>query len=208
MTYRSLPHPATLTPEDRARWRDIIAGPRYAQQPHDLADGSRYYVAEETGRVIVTEFHGKSLKFDRFAFRTPDDVVQEIVRFIQRREQIATATATAAAAAAAGAERRAAAKRPHTLAVGDILVSSYAYEQTDVDFYEVVGVQNRTVTLRELAQEREASGPMSGHAVPRPGHYIGEPIRKRANPRNGVKLAAGVYAHPWDGSKVYWSNYA
>lgn len=41
MNYRSLPHPATLTPEDRARWRDIIAGPRYAQQPHDLADGSQ-----------------------------------------------------------------------------------------------------------------------------------------------------------------------
>lgn len=198
MNYRSLPHPATLTPEDRARWRDIIAGPRYAQQPHDLTDGSRYYVAEEAGRVIVTEFHGKSLKFDRFAFRSQADADHEIARFTQRREQVA----------AAGAERRAAAKRPHTLAVGDILVSSYGYEQTNVDFYEVVAVQNRTVTLRELAQEREATGPMSGHAVPRPGHYVGEPIRKRANPRNGVKLAAGVYAHPWNGSKVYWSNYA
>ena len=198
MNYRSLPHPATLTPEDRARWRDIIAGPRYAQQPHDLADGSRYYVAEEAGRVIVTEFHGKSLKFDRFAFRSQADADHEIARFTQRREQVA----------AAGAERRAAAKRPHTLAVGDILVSSYGYEQTNVDFYEVVAEQNRTVTLRELAQEREATGPMSGHAVPRPGHYVGEPIRKRANPRNGVKLAAGVYAHPWNGSKVYWSNYA
>lgn len=198
MNYRSLPHPATLTPEDRARWRDIIAGPRYAQQPHDLADGSRYYVAEEAGRVIVTEFHGKSLKFDRFAFRSQADADHEIARFTQRREQVA----------AVGAERRAAAKRPHTLAVGDILVSSYGYEQTNVDFYEVVAVQNRTVTLRELAQEREATGPMSGHAVPRPGHYVGEPIRKRANPRNGVKLAAGVYAHPWNGSKVYWSNYA
>lgn len=198
MNYRSLPHPATLTPDDRARWRDIIAGPRYAQQPHDLADGSRYYVAEEAGRVIVTEFHGKSLKFDRFAFRSPTDADHEIARFTQRREQVAVADA----------ERRAAAKRPHTLAVGDILVSSYGYEQTNVDFYEVVAVQNRTVILRELAQEREATGPMSGHAVPRLGHYVGEPIRKRANPRNGVKLAAGVYAHPWNGSKVYWSNYA
>ena len=40
----------------------------------------------------------------------------------------------------------------HTLQVGDILSSSWGYEQVNVDFYEVVAVSKCMVTLRELAQ--------------------------------------------------------
>lgn len=86
---------------------------------------------------------------------------------------------------------------------------SYGYEQTNVDFYEVVAVQNRTVTLRELVQERQDTGHMSGTTTPVPGQYTkAEPIRKRVNPRNGVKLSSSSYAHPWDGRPQYWSSYA
>ncbi|MFC7522192.1 hypothetical protein ACFQS6_23955 [Xanthomonas populi] len=186
---RKLPHPASLTPAERAKWRDDLTGPRYAHQAHDLPDGSRYYVAEELGRIIVTTFHGKSLKLDRYSFRSQAEADREIVRFTERRQRVADAHA----------ERRAEAKRPHTLEVGAVLVSSYGYEQTNVEFYEVTAVQNRTVTLRELAQERHDTGHMSGTTTPLPGNYRGEPIRKRVNPRNSVKLSSSSYAHPWDG---------
>ncbi|MGS0621257.1 hypothetical protein [Xanthomonas oryzae] len=196
---RKLPHPASLTAAERAQWRDDLTGPRYAHQPHDLADGSRYYVAEELDRIIVTEFHGKSLKLDRYSFRSQAAADAEISRFIERRQRVADAHA----------ERRAEAKRPHTLAVGAVLVSSYGYEQTNVDFYQVVAVQNRTVTLRELVQDRQDTGHMSGTTTPVPGQYTkAEPIRKRVNPRNGVKLSSSSYAHPWDGRPKYWSSYA
>ncbi|MFL8078257.1 hypothetical protein [Xanthomonas vasicola] len=194
-----LPNPASLTAAERAELRDAIAGPRYAQQPHDLADGSRYYIAEEAGRIVVTKFHGKALKPDRVWFRSQAAAEQDIASFTTRRQQLADAQA----------ERRAEAKRPHTLTVGAVLVSSYGYEQTNVDFYEVVAVHNRTVTLRELVQERQDTGHMSGTTIPVPGQYKqGEPIRKRVNPRNGVKLSSSAYAHPWDGRPQYWSSYA
>ncbi|HHZ56492.1 MULTISPECIES: hypothetical protein [Xanthomonas] len=196
---RKLPHPSSLTAAERAELRDAIAGPRYAQQPHDLADGSRYYIAEEAGRIVVTKFHGKALKSDRVWFRSQAAAEQDIASFTARRQQLADAHA----------ERRAEAKRPHTLTVGAVLVSSYGYEQTNVDFYEVVAVQNRTVTLRELVQERQDTGNMSGTTIPVPGQYTkAEPLRKRVNPRNGVKLSSSSYAHPWDGRPQYWSSYA
>jgi hypothetical protein len=195
---RKLPHPASLTAAERAQWRDDLTGPDYAHQAHDLADGSRYYVAEELGRIIVTEFHGKSLKLDRYWFRSQAEADREIARFTERRQRVADAHA----------ERRAEAKRPHTLEVGAVLVSTYGYEQTNVEFYEVIAVQNRTVTLRELAQDGTYTGYRSGQTVPCPGHYIGEPIRKRVNPRNSVKLSSSSYAHPWDGRPQYWSSYA
>lgn len=196
---RKLPHPASLTAAERAQWRDDLTGPRYAHQPHDLADGSRYYLAEEAGRIVVTKFHGKSLKIDRQWFRSQAEAERDIATFTTRRQQLADAQA----------DRRAEAKRPHTLDVGAVLVSSYGYEQTNVDFYEVVAVQNRTVTLRELVQERQDTGNMSGTTTPVPGQYTkAEPIRKRVNPRNGVKLSSSSYAHPWDGRPQYWSSYA
>lgn len=46
----------------------------------------------------------------------------------------------------------------HALRVGDILRSLWGYEQTNVDFYEVVAVSGSMVTLRELAQVRTETG--------------------------------------------------
>ncbi|RBH06589.1 hypothetical protein BRM06_20850 [Xanthomonas oryzae pv. oryzae] len=196
---RKLPHPASLTAAERAQWRDDLTGPRYAHQPHDLADGSRYYVAEELGRIIVTEFHGKSLKLDRYSFRSQAEADAEIARFTERRQRVADAHA----------ERRAEAKRPHTLEVGAVLVSSYGYEQTNVDFYEVVAVQNRTVTLRELVQERQDTGHMSGTTTPVPGQYTtAEPIRRRVGVSNTVKIDSSRRATPWDGRPQHVSSYA
>ncbi|WP_230599322.1 hypothetical protein [Xanthomonas albilineans] len=198
MRKRKLPHPSSLTVAQRAEWRDALAGPRYAQQPHDLADGSRYYLAEEAGRIYVTKFHGKSLKPDRLAFRSQAEAERDIASFTARRQELADVQA----------DRRASAKRPHTLTVGTVLVSSYGYEQTNVDFYEVIAVENRTVTLRQLAQERQDTSHMSGTTTPVPGHYTGDSIRKRVNPRNSVKLSSSSYAYPWDGRPQYWSSYA
>ncbi|PNR90632.1 hypothetical protein LA05_02040 [Xanthomonas oryzae pv. oryzae] len=122
-----------------------------------------------------------------------------MARFTERRQRVADAHA----------ERRAEAKRPHTLEVGAVLVSSYGYEQTNVDFYEVVAVQNRTVTLRELVQERQDTGHMSGTTTPVPGQYTtAEPIRRRVGVSNTVKIDSSRRATPWDGRPQHVSSYA
>lgn len=57
------------------------------------------------------------------------------------------------------------------LKVGDILVSSWGYDQTNIEFYEVTKTTQCTVKLRRLQDRITVTGFMSGEAVPVPGHY-------------------------------------
>lgn len=110
----------------------------------------------------------------------------------------------------------------HTLKVGDILRTSWGYDQTNVEYFEVVRLIGETmVEVWEIAQEREETGFMQGDCVPVPGAYLekGERKRCRVTEGNGVKLEKwGRYASPVPmrevapGVKVYpaahWTAYA
>ena len=39
----------------------------------------------------------------------------------------------------------------HSLKVGDILVDSWGYDQTNIDYFQVIGVEELFVTVREIA---------------------------------------------------------
>jgi hypothetical protein len=91
--------------------------------------------------------------------------------------------------------------------VGDIFYSSWGYDQTNVDFYEVVGLTGASVKVREVAQERLSSdGYGSDQVVPVPGYYIGEVMTKRisdARHWNGtasIKISQSRFAYLWDGT--------
>ena len=82
-----------------------------------------------------------------------------------------------------------------SLKVGDVLVSRWGYDQTNVDFYEVVQASGKFVTVREIAQEIEYDTDVTGACVPVPGRYIGEPARKKVSDGNVIKMASwGRYA--------------
>ena len=112
------------------------------------------------------------------------------------------------------AERNAA---PRGLEVGDILVSSWGYDQTNIDYYEVTRlVGTKQVEIRMIGAESEETGFMSGRCVPTPGNFIGEPMVKLA--RNGsVSVRGFACARKMEptvvvGRKMYsshdWSSYA
>jgi hypothetical protein len=91
--------------------------------------------------------------------------------------------------------------------VGDIFYSSWGYDQTNVDFYEVVGLTGASVKVREVAQERLSSdGYGSDQVVPVPGDYIGEVMTKRISDerhwsgRASIKISQSTYAYLWDGT--------
>ena len=98
------------------------------------------------------------------------------------------------------------------LKVGDILVYTWGWEQTNVDFYEVVGVTAKSAVIREVKAIRTDGPPMSmtGTSVPSPGDYDGEPQRKSVkHTEQGepwVKMAHG-HADLWDGTPQNWSSY-
>lgn len=96
----------------------------------------------------------------------------------------------------------------HTFKVGDILVSSWGYDQTNIDFYEVLKVTKSTVSIRELQCDITVTGFMCGNSVPLLGEYSsGEVIVKR--PKDGrVRLSSYAVARLWNGQPQRCSWYA
>jgi hypothetical protein len=92
--------------------------------------------------------------------------------------------------------------------VGDVAYNSWGYEQTNVDFYEVVEVKAKTVMLRRIAQNNSdvRGGPFGGYTQPRRGEYAGEPFPKRVGEEGYLSFEFGSGAK-WDGKPKYTSSY-
>lgn len=98
-----------------------------------------------------------------------------------------------------------------SLQVGQIVYTTWGYEQTNVDFYEVVGLKGeKTVLLRELKAEivEHSKHAMAGMSAPSPGQFCGEVFSARAASENALKIDGRKYAHLWDGRPVSCSWYA
>lgn len=108
----------------------------------------------------------------------------------------------------------------HTLKVGDVLVCTWGYEQTNVDFYEVtrlVGHARVMVEARPISQLSNETDTDRGFCVPLPGQYIGRAKRYRVAEGNRIKVESFAYARPAeydekDGERTYkpvrWTSYA
>ena len=61
-------------------------------------------------------------------------------------------------------------KRNHNVKVGDVFYTSWGYEQTNCEFYEVVGVRGSHVLIHRLASADAGgeAGAMSGRITPLP----------------------------------------
>jgi hypothetical protein len=95
------------------------------------------------------------------------------------------------------------------LKVGDILTASWGYEQTNIEFYEVLRIKGGMVTVRELMHASRETGFMSGECVPIPGRYLErEPELTRRIGPGYVKINDCITAHAWDGQAEHWSSYA
>lgn len=95
----------------------------------------------------------------------------------------------------------------HSLVVGDILVASWGYDQTNVDFYEVTKLKGAAIVLRPIAQEIVSSERGSGERViPQPGDYIGQPMTKIPQLGDYVKIDRSRTARKWDGKPQYQTS--
>lgn len=66
----------------------------------------------------------------------------------------------------------------HGVKVGDVFRSSWGYDQTNVDYYQVVSVGNKTATFCKIAQLSESDGFLQGNCVPATNQFIGKPFKK------------------------------
>ena len=97
-------------------------------------------------------------------------------------------------------------------APGTVLVSTWGYDQTNVDFFEVTRATRHTLWLRPIAVKRgETTTDLSGYVLPQPGKYIGAELRRR--PIAGaadlrVAIDSVAHARPWDGAPVHETRWA
>lgn len=141
---------------------------------------------------------GKPAFFYRFgSVERREAYVKNWLAGLEAREEAKRARRAAATVEASGLE------------VGTVLVSSWGYDQTNVEFYEVVRVVGKsTVELREIAQERREDDYMQGSCIPLPGVYVGAAFRRRVNAYGSVKVSSFQHAHRAEfqevaGCKVY-----
>lgn len=96
--------------------------------------------------------------------------------------------------------------------VGTILETSWGYDQTNVDFYEVVKKTARFAVVREIAAMiAEDTAYLVGKKMPIPGKFIGEEIRRKIfNYGNGDQIAISSCANAsiWNGTPSLFSSYA
>ena len=128
------------------------------------------YKMDAAGKILAKCFMGKAGKPAWFySFKT----VEKLDAYIA--EQIKGRQASLDIKAKWKAERNA----PVAFEVGQIFRSSWGYDQTNIDYYEITKVIGKvTAEVRKIAGGGMDVG-CWGQSDPQPGQYVGEPMVKR-----------------------------
>lgn len=148
---------------------------------------------DEGGRLYGVAFAGKSNK-PLWNYRFRDDA--------QRQRQIDESTnsrrLTLENKTKRIQERR---EYQHPYKVGDIFDTSWGYDQTNVEFYQVVEVRGKSIIVREISERTDSSHQGAEYVVPVKDSFTGPPIRILPT-SSGVKIE-GHYGSLWNGKPVY-----
>lgn len=102
--------------------------------------------------------------------------------------------------------------RPHTLQVGQVVVNSWGYDQTNIDYYQVIGVSPNFVTLRAIRAKVTETGCTCGNSVPLSGQFAEDatPERHRVTMYEGQPLIHFKFGcgRVSNGEAMYCSWYA
>lgn len=177
---------------------------------HKGSSAVAYLYQAKSGQAAAVVFAGRRQKPDwKYRFGSPEGRAKRI------GEYFAAVEAQEAARAKRKAEQAA---RGRGVAVGDILSAVWGYDQTNIDYFEIVGLIGKSmVEIRAIGAESEETDWMQGKSVPVPGKYIGEVMRKVA--KNGsvkiddVRSASVIEPIAKIGGKAvygasHWTSYA
>ena len=89
--------------------------------------------------------------------------------------------------------------------VGDILYSSWGYDQTNIDFYEVIGVTGQSIKIVELGNKVVGSRGQDDLVVPDKSRK-GKQMLKRVSTNGYVSISSFQSAHLWDGRPIGETN--
>jgi len=99
--------------------------------------------------------------------------------------------------------------------VGDILVSSWGYDQTNIDYYQVLAVKNKTIKIREIGYATMECTNWEQHLVtPGKDQFVKDSpeltrlVQPSGTEAYSIKINECSYAWPWDGKPDHKTSYA
>jgi len=138
-----------------------------------------------------------------------------VVSTVRKLQEQATRKATARAAKSSA---MASLKASDHWNVGDVVYTSWGYDQTNVDWFQITALKPKSVIVRQIpGNSSDHGGPSGGKTAPRRFEFIGPEIRCPLS--SGGYFSAGPcgsngrphyrhLCHLWKGSAVYTSSYA
>lgn len=153
---------------------------------------------------IAMGFYGKTKKpVFHYRFKSPERMQEYIDKFFADRKQHFVRKAEAKAKRESASQEMA-----NKAKVGDIYYSSWGYDQTNIDFYQIVGKKGKMSFLVQKIGSKITKHTDWGadYVVPNPDHTRGEPMLKRMS-EYGFNLNSYSSASPWDGSPKQETSY-
>ena len=156
----------------------------------------------DSGRAeafLCQAFRGKTRKpYQFYSFRTTEQRQAWIDIEKEHEDKNATYREERKAARLAGI-----AATCEKIQVGAILYTSWGYDQTNIDFYQVIARNGkRGVTIREIGADLAQNTFMGGNVTPVRDKFIGEPMRKMIG-EYGIKIASYATATPITENRSY-----
>lgn len=95
----------------------------------------------------------------------------------------------------------------HDFKQGDLLVRSWGYDQTNIDYYEVTKVLGpQMIEIREIGKRWLGGHGSSDRVAPDAGKFTGPPMRKRVGPGGRIRLDSYSSVGKWDGRPNFQTN--
>lgn len=170
------------------------------------------------GRVALKAYvngSGKAAAF--YGFPSAARAEAWATEFVQK--EVASVARKAAAVAEKQAKRAALKASDHWM-VGDVVYTSWGYDQTNVEWFQITALLPRSVKVREIAcnsSDRHGQ-PGGGYTQPRRGEFVGPEFLCTLNPDGGFRAAPcrpdgkpefhRKLVSKWDGRAKYTSSYA
>lgn len=162
------------------------------------------YTSEKTGKPCAKMVTEKGKVKWSYSFRNEeirDNYVIQIATRIERDEE--------ERAEILAANKVRVAEKLSFLAVGSIFYTCWGYDQTNVDFYKVMKISGKRITVRRLANDTTETGFMSGNTAPGSDFH---PFDKKEYIVGITKCSNfqidGHHAGIWDGKEIGCSWYA
>ena len=142
--------------------------PKNSTKITDKLSDAVAYVYEGGGASYAAVFFGKQAKpVSHYRYRSPEKREEAVRRAFEGRR---TAIATHAQWKAERTEKSAAARK--SVQVGDVYRTCWGYDQTNVEFFEIIEVRGAYAVLREIASASEGGGPGGERCVPQSGAFL------------------------------------